>query len=165
MWDEALKKIIKECLKLALIMMIVMNVVSYFKSRNVDKSLLSIKDLPLLDGSNYSISGKGKPILLHFWATWCGVCHLESGNIEKISQTYEVITIASRSQSLKNYMEDNQLSFRVVDDRLGNYAAAFNISAFPTTLIYDGEGKLRFSEVGYTSTVGLYLRMWWADFI
>ncbi len=40
-----------------------------------------------------------------------------------------------------------------------NLADKFNIEIFPTTLIYDSDGILRFSEVGYTTTVGLKTRL------
>ena len=35
----------------------------------------------------------------------------------------------------------------------------FNIKVFPTTLIYSKDQNLEFSEVGYTTTIGLYSRM------
>ncbi len=42
-----------------------------------------------------------KPILLHFWATWCPTCKFEAPNIEKVSKDYEVITIAVQSGTKK----------------------------------------------------------------
>lgn len=81
-----------------------------------------------------------------------------------MSKDYEVITIAVQSknkENIKKYLENNKLSFKVVDDTKGYYSKKFNIKAFPTTLIYDNQKNLKFSEVGYTSTLGLYARMWW----
>ena len=51
----------------------------------------------------------------------------------------------------------------MVNDKESLYAQDFKISGYPTTFIYDKDRKLVFSEVGYTSTLGLYLRMWWAS--
>ncbi|MBE0514471.1 hypothetical protein [Sulfurimonas sp.] len=36
----------------------------------------------------------------------------------------------------------------------------YGVSVFPTTIIYDKDGNEAFSEVGYTTTIGLWLRMW-----
>jgi hypothetical protein len=52
----------------------------------------------------------------------------------------------------------------VVNDKDGYYAKKFNISGYPTTFIYDKNKNLSFSEVGYTSILGLRLRMWWSNF-
>ncbi|MGB5918520.1 redoxin domain-containing protein [Arcobacter sp.] len=90
------------------------------------------------------------------------ICKLEAANIEKISKEYEVITIAVQSGSkeeIQKYLKQNNLTFKVVNDDDGFYSQKFNIKGFPTTFIYDKNKKLRFSEVGYTSTVGLYARM------
>jgi len=106
-----------------------------------------------------------KPLLIHFWATWCPTCKLEASNIEAISKQYNVITIAVNSGSnreIKEYLGENGFTFNVVNDKESIYASKFNIAAYPTTFIYDKNRDLVFSEVGYTSTIGLYLRMWWA---
>ena len=59
-------------------------------------------------------------------------------------------------------MKQRGLNFRFINDNNGDFAKKFNISAYPTTLIYSKDKDLIFSDVGYTSTLGLYLRMWWA---
>jgi len=56
-------------------------------------------------------------------------------------------------------MIEKNLSFRVVNDSDGVLAKQLNIEAYPTTFIYDASGELKFTEVGYTSTVGLLARI------
>jgi len=100
--------------------------------------------------------------MIHFWAIWCPICKLENPNIDEIAKDYDVITIAVQSGSkeeIQAYLNQHELHFKVVDDKDGFYAKKFNITVFPTTLIYDKEGRLKFSEVGYTTTAGLYSRM------
>lgn len=112
---------------------------------------------------NYNIDNK--PIILHFWATWCPICKLEASNIEEISKSYKVITIAvnSKQKDIKNYLKNNNLNFRVINDNDNKISKDFNVSVFPTTLIYDKDKNLVFSEVGYSSTFGLKLRLWWIE--
>ena len=161
-----LKKYIKEILSFILILFIVLNLLSYFRSSDLNKSSVKEDSFTLLDGSNYTIDST-KPLLLHFWATWCPVCKLEASNIEILSQNYNVLSIAVQEKSkddILNYMKENNLTFRVIDDYNGNLAREFNISVYPTTFIYNSNGELEFSEVGYTSTLGLKLRMFLSSF-
>lgn len=163
--NPKIKKYLKESIKFIIVLAIVLNVISYFKSQDLNKDDLIYTSYKLLDNTEYNIP-KDKPTLVHFWATWCPICELEASNIEKISKDYEVITIATQSgstQEIQNYLKKHNLNFKVVNDEDGFYSRTFNIKAFPTTLIYDENKTLKFSEVGYTSTFGLYARMWWVD--
>ena len=115
----------------------------------------------LIDGSVFH-AAEGKPLVIHFWATWCPTCKLEAGNIQRVSEKYEVLTVAVQLSSdveVAAYMQENELSFKVLNDTGGIWAKKFNIEAYPTTFIYDAEGELKFSEVGYTSTAGLLARL------
>ncbi|WP_419677530.1 redoxin domain-containing protein [Aliarcobacter lanthieri] len=159
-----MKEKFKKVIKYLILFVIVLNVVSYYKSLDLNKEKLEIQNFKLIDESIYVVKND-KPLLIHFWATWCPICSLEEQNIEKISKDYEVITIATQSGSseeIKEYLEKNSLNFKVVNDEEGILSKKFNIKAFPTTFIYDENQNQKFSEVGYTSTLGLYLRMWWS---
>ena len=159
------KKYLKEVVTFVITLTILANIISYYKSTNLNKNNLEIQSFTLLDGTIYNIQ-QNKPLLIHFWATWCPICKLEASNIETLSKQFEVITIAVDSPSsdeLKAYLKEHQLSFKVIDDFDKKYASQFNITVYPTTFIYDTNQNLLFSEVGYTSTLGLYMRMLWAS--
>lgn len=159
--NKKIKKYIKEILIFVVFVGVLTNGLSYYNARDLNKDKLSISSFKLLDGINYNIP-KNKPILIHFWATWCPTCKLEAPNIQKISKDYEVITIAVQSgtkKDIQNYLKKHKFSFKVVNDANSFYAQKFNIQTFPTTLIYDKDKNLKFSEVGYTTTAGLYARM------
>jgi thiol-disulfide isomerase/thioredoxin len=158
---DKIKKYFKEGVIVVIMLIIAMNGVSYYNSLDLNKEKLNINTFVLLDNTIYTVP-KDKPILIHFWATWCPICKLEAPNIETISKDYEVITIAVQSGSneeIQNYLDEHNLNFNVVNDDAGLYFKKFNGKAFPTTFIYDKNRKLKFSEVGYTSTIGLYSRM------
>lgn len=158
---DKIKKYFKETIIFVVMLTIAMNAMSYYRAQDLNKENLNIESFKLLNNAEYSIP-KNKPIILHFWATWCPTCKFEAANIEKISKDYEVITIAVQSgsnQEIQKYLDENNLTFKVVNDEDSFYSRKFNIKAFPTTLIYDKDGKQKFSEVGYTTTAGLYSRM------
>lgn len=162
---DKIKKYIKEIIKYLIITIIALNVISYYKSQDLNKENFPYEAFELIDNSTYNLS-KEKPLLIYFWATWCPICKFQSPNIESLSEDYQVITIASQSGSkdeIKEYLEKNRLTFKVVDDSFGNFAHKFNIQAYPTTLIYDKNKNLKFSDVGYTSSFSLKLKIWWAS--
>ena len=164
--SEKIKKILKNLIKYTIFFIIVLNIVSYFKGIDLNKEKFSIQSFELIDGSNYEIKND-KTLLVNFWATWCPICALEEQNIENLSKDFEVITIATQSGSneeIEKYLKDKNLSFKVVNDEYGLLSGEFNVKAFPTTFIYDKNKNLKFTEVGYTSTFGLKLRLWWSSF-
>ncbi|WP_321779072.1 redoxin domain-containing protein [Sulfurimonas sp.] len=154
----------KEILTFSLFMIVLMNAISLYKSSDLNKEALQNINVKLIDAKAYTFA-KDKPILIHFWATWCPICKIESGNIQTISENFEVLSIAVSSgdnNDLRKYMYDNSLDYKVLNDNDGFFAKEFKIAAYPTTFIYDKNKNLVFSEVGYTSTWGLWLRMLWA---
>lgn len=159
---EKVKKYLVSFIKYAVIFIIAINFVSYYNSLDLNKDKLSIKSFELINNFVYKVN-TNKPLVVHFWATWCPICALEEKNIQNLSKDYEVVTVAVQSGSnekISKYLKKNNLSFNVVNDEFSNLAQQFNIKAFPTTFIYDKNQNLKFSEVGYTSNFGLKLRVW-----
>ena len=120
----------------------------------------------LLDGTAVNLASlRGQPVLVYFWATWCPVCRLEQGSIESIAGDYRVIGIAMQSgpsSEVAKYLHAHGLHVPVVNDPDGAIAAVWGVRATPTAFIVDGDGRIRFRETGYTSEIGLRLRLWLA---
>lgn len=157
----------KEILTLSIMLFIMANAISYFRSPDIkDEHLPEISTI-LTNGELFStVDYENRPVLIHFWATWCPTCKLEAANIQSISEDYAVITIAVKSGSdakIGDYLNENDLNFNVINDKEGILSQDFDVQAYPTSFIYNKDNTLTFSEVGYTSTLGLYLRMWWAS--
>ena len=155
------KKVLKEIAIGAVLLYIFSNIISYIRKPTLESKHLPSFEVTLLDGSKY-IPTKGKPLVIHFWATWCPTCKLEADNIERISKKYEVLTVAvnsGKNEKLEAYIKEKGLTFRVLNDTEGNLAKQFRVEAFPTTFIYDAKGTLHFTEVGYTSTAGFLARL------
>lgn len=159
-------KYFKEILIFFIVMTIFTNILSLYRSNNLNKEALNISAVTLLHNKPYVLP-KNEPILIHFWASWCPTCKVEAPNIQTISENYNVLTVALKSGSdaeIEEYLKSRNLNFNVVNDMDGTITKKFEISIFPTTIIYDKNGEIAFSDVGYTSTIGLWLRMWWATY-
>ncbi len=158
---QQVKSVFKEAIAGIFIIFILTNIISYLRKPTLESDRVPHIEAVLVDGSRFSVP-EGKPLVIHFWATWCPTCKLEAANIEKVSETYEVLTIAVNSgttANIKTYKKEKGLTFRVLNDMDGRWAKQFRVEAFPTTFIYDAKGKLRFTEVGYTTTAGLLARL------
>ncbi len=160
------KKILKEIALMALMVLVVSNVLSYIRQPDLSSSELPQFKEMMITGEVFDARDfKGKPLLVHFWATWCPVCKAEADNIERLSKYYNVVTIAVKSgddSAVSQFLAKRDLHYRVINDPDGKWAKTYMIGAYPTSFIYNRNGEISFSEVGYTSTLGLYLRMWWA---
>ena len=156
-----IKSIAKEIAIAGILIFILSNIISYMRSPELSSTQLPQMEVQLLDGTQYSVK-KGKPLVLHFWATWCPACKLEAPNIEFVSKDYEVLTVAVGSGNdakVQSYINKYQYTFKVLNDSEGKWAKQFNVEAYPTTFIYDSKGELRFTEVGYTTIAGLLARL------
>ena len=163
---EKIKHYIKEILLFMVVMTIFANIISLYKSQDLNKQKLSLETISLINNTQYTLPNN-KPILVHVWATWCPICKAEADNIQRVSKLYEVISIAVNSGSdydIHTYMKERDLNFNVINDKDSILAQKLHIAVYPTTFIYDKNGNLVFSEVGYTSSFGLWIRMLYASF-
>ncbi|MBT6274418.1 MAG: redoxin domain-containing protein, partial [Chromatiales bacterium] len=107
----------------------------------------------------------GESVLVHFWATWCHICPLMDGNIEWLADGHRVIGVALRSggaASVANYMRDEDIAFPTLLDPDGYEAARWGVRGVPATFFVSGDGTVTHVSVGYTSWLGLRIRLWLA---
>jgi thiol-disulfide isomerase/thioredoxin len=120
-----------------------------------------------LAGQPYSLPAHpDRPVMVHFWATWCPICRTEQSSIADIASDYpNAITVAmqsGKSDAVANHMREQGIEFPVVNDPDGSIARAWGVHAVPVSFIIAPDGKIRFVEVGYTTGIGLRLRLWLA---
>ena len=122
----------------------------------------------LMDGTITDLKKyRGKPVLLHFWATWCPFCKLEEGSITGIAKDWQVLTIAYQSgdkAEIEKHLKERGLeSWAVISDPESRLGELYGVSSVPTSFILDANGNIRFREAGITSGWGLRARLWYAD--
>mgnify|MGYP001793817792 CR=1 FL=1 len=120
-----------------------------------------------LDGAPFALAealAEG-PVVVHFWATWCGVCRAEEGSIAALAEDLPMITVASRSgtpEAVRAELEERGRSFATLTDPDARLASAWGVAAYPTTFVVDRDGRVASVDVGFTPAPWLRLRHWLA---
>lgn len=120
-----------------------------------------------LAGQSYALPvHPAQPVLVHFWATWCPVCRTEQGSITSIAHDDpNVVTVAMQSgtpEEVTRHMREQGIDFPVINDPDGSLSRSWGVHAVPASFIVTPDGRIRFVEVGYTTGIGLRLRLWLA---
>ena len=160
-------RLVREAALFALIIWVGSTALSWWRAPKLDSNTLPHITGTLIDGTPFdSRQTQAKPILIEFWGTWCPVCRQQAPNIARVAKHYTVLTIAVNSRDdarIRQWMAKEGVVYPVLSDPSGHWAKRFHVSVYPTTYIYDAQGKLKFTDVGYTTTAGMLARMKMAE--
>jgi thiol-disulfide isomerase/thioredoxin len=162
-----IKKYLKEIISFLIMLIIATNIVSYYKSLDLNKEKFDFNNIKLINQTSYKYD-KNKNSIIYFWGSWCPICKYQSPNIEELSKEYNILSIAidsGNNDEIINYLNNQKLTFNTINDTNKKYTSKLNIQAFPTTLIYDKNHNLLFSEIGYTSINSILIKTWFFDLI
>jgi len=152
-----------------LILVVIVAGVRIWQQRDIVKGVAPLLSGTLLDGKYFKLPAKpDQPVLVHFWATWCPICRAELGTLDSMAQSNpNVISIAMQSGNsvvVQKYMKDQDVSFPVINDSDSQISSKWGVRGVPASFIIDTDGNIRFVEIGYTTSLGLRMRLWLASF-
>ena len=117
-----------------------------------------------INGNKIKLSElKGKVVVLNFWFIGCPPCRMEIPELNKIALKYSsdpnIIFIAvalDYKYDIKQFIKDNPFAYHIIDDgRI--YANLYKITLYPTNVILDKEGRVRFHASGYTTNTPYWI--------
>jgi cytochrome c biogenesis protein CcmG/thiol:disulfide interchange protein DsbE len=110
------------------------------------------------DGNQITLSDfRGKPVLVNFWAVWCGPCldeiPLLNARYEKYSPMLVVLAIdqGDSLEDVKQLITDDLLTMPVLMDPDYAIGDLYGLQYYPTSFFIDAEGVVR-AIVDYSMT-------------
>ena len=107
------------------------------------------------DGNEVKLSNYlGKPIVLNFWAHWCGPCQMEMPEFNAAYErlggevTFLMVHEGAAVDDGKDKVTEGGYTFPVVFDVDSSAGNLYGITAFPTTFFIDQEGNLQAYYMG-----------------
>ena len=99
----------------------------------------------------------GKPIVLNFWASWCGPCRSEMPDFEaaygELGEEIQFLMVnvtggRENQGTAEAFLEEQGYTFPVLFDAEGDASGTYGVYSLPTTYFIDGEGGLIAQAIG-----------------
>ncbi len=142
--------------------------VAAWQARNLPGAGTPAPDFTLtsLSGDTVRLDAlRGKPVVVAFWAPWCGVCGMESSNLSQLRKlagdSAHVVSVAvayEDEEAVRGFVQKHEVDYPVL---LGDDAiqSAWRVDRFPTVFFVSPEGRVERAAVGYTTLAGLSWRL------
>ena len=103
---------------------------------------------------------QGKPVVLNFWASWCGPCKSEMPAFQAAWEEYGdqvqflMVNVTGGSETVETaaaFLVEAGYIFPVFYDTAGSGSAAYQVYSIPATYFIDARGNIAASHVGAMS--------------
>lgn len=145
----------------------------FWLTRDVASGPLPVLEGTLVDGTRttstqWRAAQGGRPFVVYVWATWCPICKTVEGNVDAVARGAPVLTIAMQSGGAGEvgpFLAQRGYRWTTLLDPDAQVSRTLGVAAVPTLLFVDRQGVIRAATQGYTSELGIRLRLWWAQFL
>jgi len=116
-----------------------------------------------LDGNPIQLSElRGQPVIVNFWASWCGPCVEEFPLLREAAERHAAsglvvvgILYQDRSAAARGFMERHGGTWATAQDPDGRVAGAYGIFAPPETFFIGRDGTIVARQIGQFSATSL----------
>jgi len=96
------------------------------------------------------------PVLVDFWATWCGPCRQEMPLLAQLQAKYEPlgftmlgVNVEPDSAAAVAWLKGVPVTFPILFDTDSAVAGRFGVEGMPSTVFVDRNGQVRYVHRGY----------------
>lgn len=112
--------------------------------------------LTSLSGEEVSLSDfRGQPVLVNFWATWCGPCRLEMPAIQDRYQMHQpdlvvlAVNLAESAEQVSEFVDELGLTFDPLLDADGSIFELYQVLGYPSSYFIDPDGIIQAVHIGF----------------
>jgi thiol-disulfide isomerase/thioredoxin len=108
-------------------------------------------ELQDMRGETYKVGGKrDKPLLVNFWASWCGPCYQEAPDLKLMYDKYKDrldlyavnVTRNDNMTDVKDFVNEFKFDFPVLLDKEGTTVQTYRFQTIPTSFLIDRNGVI-----------------------
>lgn len=99
---------------------------------------------------------KGQVVMINFWASWCGPCRQEFPALDQIYAKYKpmgftlvAINVETEKADAEKFLSATPASFPILFDPDNKVSGSYGVSAMPTTILVDRQGRVRWLHRAY----------------
>lgn len=113
-----------------------------------------------LDGASFELAAyQGKPVVVNFWASWCGWCAKEMPDLVAFAAAHPEVQVVGvdvndQQGAGQQFVQQYGLPFPNVFDPDGAVFEKFESEGLPTTVFFDKDLNVRHKIVGATDRQG-----------
>ena len=115
--------------------------------------------LKTLDGGEVSLSEfRGQPVLINFWASWCGPCRLEMPDLVRAYEAHKDggfvilgvnLTFQDSIPEVQAFVQEFDMTFPVLLDETGDVALnLYQLRGLPMSIFVDRDGMITRMHIG-----------------
>jgi thiol-disulfide isomerase/thioredoxin len=127
-----------------------------------------VLDLPQLDGGRWTLAAqRGHPVLLNFWASWCGPCRDEMPSLELMAQRHladglrvVAVNYQEGERTVRRFLEQVPMDLPILMDQDGRATQAWTSKVFPTSVLVGRDGRPQRVVLGEVDWGGAEARAW-----
>ncbi|MBD3866988.1 MAG: TlpA family protein disulfide reductase [Acidobacteria bacterium] len=120
--------------------------------------------LNTLEGKPVSLSEfRGKPVVLEFWATWCGPCRRQFPKMTRLHEQYEgqvhfiMVNTAEDAATVRAFAEQVEVPGIILMDPTDKVGERYGTRILPSLFFIDSEGVVKAAVPGALKDVELFM--------